>query len=182
MSTYDLLNCFNDEVFFIENFFMAQNPFKGKSLISLTPKELKILKEIHRMTFVVDAIQERQIGTSTMFAAHALWLTTFNSNTTVVLMDERQYGVENLRLMVKYGYEHLPEFIQEQKITDNKRTMEFGNGSRILFMGSNPDNLQGRTVNYIFLDNFEFYAPARIKALYEYSDMFAHKFKQLVLI
>lgn len=173
MDTYKSLEqqmCSANETYFIDNYFHAVNPFDGLSLLLLDPKQHKILKRIYHSTFIIDSIEERQIGTSTMLAAHALWLALFYPDQQILIMNKDNRKAAEMRALVRTAYKQLPNFLKFDTVADNASTLKFNNGSWIRFTNSNPNNLRGFNLNYILLDDFEQVKPAYQKELRQYCE------------
>jgi len=185
MDPYITLNCHTDETFFIENYFTIHNPFTGRksSPVDLFPKQHNLIDQIDNEQIIIDIITERQVGTTTIFAGHALWLAMFNSFMNVGMMGQLNRHGSEFRRMVHLGYDNLPTFMQEKITVDNAYCTEFANGSRIHYLNSDPVNLRGRIFDCIIMDTFEHYTPSRQTELYEYADRhYGGQFKQIALL
>ena len=178
----ELIKCAQDEQYFIETYFNVQHPIHGLSLIDLSEKQLNILDQIKNKTCIVDAIPERQLGASTMLAAHATWIAIFKCDKSIALMGKKLINSQHLKNIIDTGYNHLPEFLKPRKIVDNKQEISFENGTHIRFITPGPNRFSGWAVSYLMLDTFEEYDSDCQLNIYEYSDMMNLDFVQLVLV
>ena len=160
----ELIKCIQDEKYFIETYVMDNHPVHGLSTVKLTEKQLAILEQIKNKTIIIDAIPERQIGTSFMLVAHTLWLAIFNSYQNIHLMGVKVVGAQELRMRFRIAYEHLPDFLKPARTVDNKYEIAFDHGTVVYFTTSNPSSLKGRPLNHLLLDTFdEFKAERRLE-------------------
>ena len=166
----ELVKCISDERYFIEEYFKADNPFNGLSTLTLEPKQLTILNRIFHKRCVIDAIPERQIGTTTLLAAHALWLVLFNSDRRIVIMNETNKDAKAMRKLIKTGYDNLPGYLKLDRRTDHAHSLELANGSWIHYTNSSPDNLRGFNLSHLLLNGFDWFKPAYQTSLRAYCE------------
>lgn len=163
-----ILKCTNDPKYFIEKYFKVHTPVDGLTNITLNRKQCKMLKAMQKKTFVIDVREERQIGASTVYCGYILWMAIFKNDSSILISSRRFKDAENLRVKINVGYDNLPDYMRIGKSVDNKRSLEFENGSRIVLGNSDPDHLRGWTVNLAILDDFDCYSVDTQKDFYSY--------------
>jgi len=86
-----------------------------------------------KMWFLNLILKDRQRGFSTLIAIFILDCCLFNSNTTAGIVDITLDDGKKKLAKMKFAYERLPEFLKiaVSLVTDNKESMEFGNGSSV---------------------------------------------------
>ncbi len=157
----ELIKCFRDPKYFIENYFKIQHPVKGLPSIELNETQTKLLTELESNEFIIDTNDDRQMGATTIYCAYLLWLCCFCRNTIASIADVKYSTTQ--RNMVAVGYTHLPDFLKPKTVREDKRLIEFDNGSKIIFSNSNPCTLLAQGLSFLVLDNFQFYTLERQK-------------------
>jgi hypothetical protein len=153
----ELANCHCSPGYFIEKYFKVINPIRGLTNYKLTDRQEFFLDQMKNNTFVLDKVDDRQIGVSTIFAAYILWKALFEHDSKILAVAGRYTEVAHLHSIINIGYENLPAFLKVKRTVSNKRNIEFENGSEIVFSNSNPENMQGRSFSFVVLDTFEYF-------------------------
>ena len=151
----ELIECTQNEAHFILRHFKTQNPFNGLSTLKLEPKQLSVLNEVVNKQIIFDSIPERQIGTSTILAAHALWLALFHTHQRIVIMNPNTARAGVMRHIVREAITNLPDFLKLDIITDHQQSLEFQNGSWIHFVNGDPAHLRGFKTTCLIADSFD---------------------------
>jgi hypothetical protein len=176
------VECVKDEEYFIKTHFRAKNPITGLSTLNIKGKQTNILNRVRGKQFIIDCIEERQIGTTTILSAHALWLALFKPSQRIVMMAGKHINAQEMRHMIKTGYAHMPDFLKFPILTDHKRSMEFDNGSWIHFINQDPTHLKGFATTCVIADTFEYYKPTNQLELRNYIDAFQLKTADLLVV
>lgn len=166
METIDIVNeiisC-KDEIdgptYFLNNYITIQDSARSSFVLEARDYQNSMVEAMHlnRRSLLPVA---RQIGTSTIICAYALWCAIFNDYQNIVVMDISSImAQENKRGKFDLMYEGLPDWMkQHAKITRNNRdSVEFSNGSRIFFALPSVYSLRGMTINKLFLNGFDYY-------------------------
>lgn len=168
----ELVECSQDELHFILTHFKANNPFTGLTTLRLEAKQFTILDRVVNKQFIIDRIEQRQIGTSTILVAHALWLALFHPDQRIVFMNPRHHQAGNIRQMVQDGVRSLPEFLKPKVLTDHKESIEFENGSWIHFTNADPNRLRGFCTTLLIADTFEYFKESYQQELRRHAERF----------
>lgn len=150
--------CASDEVYFLETYWKIRHPAKG--LIPFEPRDAQrhALGEWadHRFSLTLKA---RQIGWSTLVAAHQFWKAFFTADFLVIDLSRTEREAISLLKKTKTGYAHLPEWMRvrgPKLLVDNQQKMSFSNGSEILSMPSQSDPARGESASLIVVDEWAF--------------------------
>jgi len=163
--------CISNERYFIESYFKAKNPFNGLSTLTLEQQQLTTLDRIRGKGCVIERNETRQIGTTTLLVAHALYQAIFNSNQRIILMARDDKHAEAMRVIFKTAYNELPDFLRHEPEIDNKYTFELPwTRSWVHFINSDPNSLRGIITTLLVMDNFETYTPERQQELRRHSE------------
>ena len=158
--------CISNERYFIESYFKTVNPFDGLSTITLERQQLTTLDRIRGKGCVFERNEQRQIGTTTVLVAHALYLAIFNSNERIILMGKDDKHASDMRSIFKTAYNELPDFLRHKPKIDNKYTFELPfTKAWVHFINSDPINLRGFNTSLLVMDDFETYKPSRQEEL-----------------
>ena len=169
----ELGRCISNERYFIESYFKAENPFNGLSTLTLERQQLTTLDRIRGKRCVIERNEERQIGTTTVLVAHALYMAIFNSNQRIILMAKNDKHAEAMRVIFKTAYNNLPDFLRYKPNTDNKYSFELPwTRSWVHFINSDPIHLRGFCTTLLVMDDFETYTPDRQRELRHHSEIF----------
>lgn len=164
--------CISNERYFIESYFKAMNPFNGLSTLTLEPQQLNVLDRIRNKRCVIERNEERQVGTTTVLVAHALYLAIFNSNQRIVLMAKNDKHAAAMRVIFKTAYNELPDFLRHKPKIDNKYTFELPwTRAWVHFINSDPVHLRGYGTTLLVMDDFETYTLARQRELRRHTEI-----------
>jgi hypothetical protein len=154
----DLTRCFEDPVYFIDNFMKVQHATKGSIPLKMWDYQYEMVKAFHENRYVV-ALTGRQLGKTTIAAAYLLWKAMFTPDTTILIAANTYNQALEIMDRIRYGYENLPNFIRAGQTEYNKGTIAFDNGSKIISRATSPNAGRGLSVSVLYLDEFAFVAP-----------------------
>ena len=178
----ELVKCSQDELYFIMTYFKADNPFSGFSTLNLEVKQLNILNKVINKHLILDRIKERQIGTSTILVAHALWLALFKPDQRIIFMNPNHAQSANARFIIKQAVVDLPFFMRPNIITDHKESMEFDNGSWIHFTNGDSNHLRGVNTTLIIADTFGYFKDEWQRDLRRHANAFGLETEELLKV
>ena len=128
--------CTFDERYFLENYWYIAHPAHGKILFKLRTAQWKALNHWgeHRYSLTLKA---RQIGWTTLVAAHQFWLAFFKPDQNSVDLSRTERESVLLLRKSKYGFQHMPDWMLErgpESLVEHQQKMSFDNGSMITSM------------------------------------------------
>jgi hypothetical protein len=150
--------CASDELHFLETYWLIKHPERGRIGFELRPAQQETLATwtFHRYTV---ALKARQIGFSTLAAAHSVWLAFFHPDRFIVMLSRAEREAIKLLAKAKYGYKFLPPWMLERGPTlldDNQTRMSWDNDSAIESLPSASDPARGESVYLVIVDEWAF--------------------------
>lgn len=150
--------CCKDEKYFLERYWHIAHPAHGRILFDLRSAQAEALQhwEDHRYSLTLKA---RQIGWSTLVAAHQFWLAFFHPDQNIIDLSRTEREAVLLLKKTKYGFRHLPEWMVERgpkSLVEHQQRMGFDNGSLITSMPSASDPARGESASLIVVDEWAF--------------------------
>ena len=150
--------CVKDEQYFLENYWHIAHPAKGRVLFELRDAQKFALKEWANERYSL-TLKARQIGWSTLVAAHQFWLAFFHSDQNIIDLSRTERESVLLLKKTKYGQKHLPDWMAERgprSLVEHQQRMAFDNGSQITSMPSASDPARGESASLIVVDEWAF--------------------------
>jgi len=97
--------CVADEAYFLRNYWHIQHPAHGKILFDLRDAQSQALNEwrLNRYSLTLKA---RQIGWTTLVAAHQFWTAFFTPDQNIIDLSRTEREAVLLLKKTKYGYQH----------------------------------------------------------------------------
>lgn len=147
--------CAKDPIYFMKKYCMIQHPVRGKIPFHLYDYQVDTLKQIveHRYNII---LKSRQTGISTLTAAFALWKMLFNSDFNVLVLATKQEVAKNLVTKVRYANDHLPSWLKQTAVEDNKLSLRYQNGSQIKAISSSPEAGRSEALSLLIFDEAAF--------------------------
>lgn len=153
----EFLRCAVDPVHFFKKYAKIQHPIQGKILFNLYEFQEQTLRDFrdHRFNII---LKSRQMGISTLVAAHALHSMLFQDDFKVLVIATKQEVAKNLVTKVQVMFEFLPAFLKQgiQIVNNNKLSLSFSNGSEIKAVSSSPDAARSEALSLLIIDEFAF--------------------------
>ena len=150
--------CVKDEQYFLENYWHIAHPAQGRVLFELRDAQKFALKEWASERYSL-TLKARQIGWSTLVAAHQFWLAFFHSDQNIIDLSRTERESVLLLKKTKYGQKHLPDWMLERgprSLVEHQQRMAFDNGSQITSMPSASDPARGESASLILVDEWAF--------------------------
>ena len=150
--------CSRSERYFLEKYWYIAHPARGRILFSLRGAQRNALVhwDNHRYSLTLKA---RQIGWSTLVAAHQFWLAFFTPDQNIIDLSRTEREAVQLLRKTKYGFSHLPSWMLDRgprSLVEHQQRMFFGNGSQIVSMPSASDPARGESATLIVVDEWAF--------------------------
>ena len=150
--------CARDEPYFLRKYWHIAHPAHGRILFDLRDAQSAALThwDNHRYSLTLKA---RQIGWSTLVAAHQFWLAFFTPDQNIIDLSRTEREAVQLLRKTKYGFSHLPSWMVDRgprSLVEHQQRMFFGNGSQIVSMPSASDPARGESATLIVVDEWAF--------------------------
>ncbi len=136
----------------IKNNIKIQHPAHGIIPFDMYDFQENIIKLLLANHFVI-TLKSRQVGLSTLTQAICLWSALHYANYQVMILSAGQRAASNFLGKIRHMYEYLPENRWKLKlITDNKQSLEFENGSKIVAIPATRSSSLGESINLLIID------------------------------
>jgi len=150
--------CVDDERHFLRNYWHIAHPAHGRILFDLRIAQSNALThwDEHRYSLTLKA---RQIGWTTLVAAHQFWLAFFKPDQNIIDLSRTERESVLLLRKSKYGFQHMPDWMLErgpQTLVEHQQRMAFSNGSQITSMPSASDPARGESASLVVVDEWAF--------------------------
>lgn len=150
--------CVRNETYFLRNYWYIAHPAHGRLLFDLRNAQSEALKrwETNRYSLTLKA---RQIGWTTLVAAHQFWLAFFREDQNIIDLSRTEREAVLLLRKTKYGHKHLPEWMIQRgpkSLVEHQQRMAFDNGSQITSMPSASDPARGESATLVVVDEWAF--------------------------
>jgi hypothetical protein len=150
--------CVRDETYFLQTYWHIAHPAHGRILFALRQAQAKAIKHWAKNRYSL-TLKARQIGWSTLVAAHQFWLAFFHADQNIIDLSRTERESVLLLRKSKYGFSHLPKWMVERgpkSLLDHQQRMGFANGSQIVSLPSASDPARGESATLIVVDEWAF--------------------------
>ncbi len=150
--------CASDEKHFLESYWHIAHPAHGRILFGLRKAQSEALDHWEENRYSL-TLKARQIGWTTLVAAHQFWLAFFRSDQNIIDLSRTEREAVLLLRKTKYGFKHMPLWMLErgpESLVEHQQKMAFGNGSMITSMPSASDPARGESATLVVVDEWAF--------------------------
>jgi hypothetical protein len=147
--------CANDPIYFAEKYIQIVHVDRGLIPIDLYNYQKDIIIKVtnNRRTCVVTS---RQAGKTTTAVCLILHYVLFNDYKLVALLANKGDAAREILDRIKTAYEALPKWLQQGVVEWNKGSVEFENGSKIIAAATSSNNIRGKSVSFLYIDETAF--------------------------
>jgi hypothetical protein len=142
--------CAVDPEYFITTY-VRVDTLEGVTSITLRDNQKKALQSFHQNSRTVWKA-DRQEGKTILGSLYALYYALFYANSKVGVFSPFD-GVRRMHY-INSCYEHLPKFLKEKRTRVDSNSIEFENGSEIIFGTISTSSIVGRYFDLVYLDEF----------------------------
>ncbi len=150
--------CVADESYFLRKYWHIAHPAHGRILFDLRGAQSEALNRWASNRYSL-TLKARQIGWTTLVAAHQFWLAFFKDDQNIIDLSRTERESVLLLKKTKYGFKHLPDWLLERgpdSIVEHQQRMGFSNGSQIASMPSASDPARGESASLVVVDEWAF--------------------------
>ena len=143
--------CTEDESYFLRKYWHIAHPAHGRILFDLRGAQSEALNRWASNRYSL-TLKARQIGWTTLVAAHQFWLAFFKDDQNIIDLSRTERESVLLLKKTKYGFKHLPDWLLERgpdSIVEHQQRMGFSNGSQIASMPSASDPARGESASLV---------------------------------
>ena len=150
--------CASDESYFLRMYWNIAHPAHGRILFDLRDAQSFALNHWAENRYSL-TLKARQIGWTTLVAAHQFWLAFFHDDQNIIDLSRTERESVLLLRKTKYGFKHMPEWLVErgpESLVEHQQRMAFSNGSQITSMPSASDPARGESATLVVVDEWAF--------------------------
>jgi hypothetical protein len=151
----ELEKCMDDPVYFAKTYFKIVHVDHGLipfDLYDYQEKAIRIFQNHRNMIMCAS----RQCGKTSFATVVLLHTALFNKNKLIAILANKAATSKEILERVKRAYEYLPSFLKGGVKEWNKGSVEFENGSKIMAEASSSDNIRGKSVFLLYIDEHAF--------------------------
>jgi hypothetical protein len=150
--------CVADESYFLRMYWHIAHPARGRILFDLRGAQSEALNRWANNRYSL-TLKARQIGWTTLVAAHQFWLAFFHDDQNIIDLSRTERESVLLLKKTKYGFKHMPDWLLArgpQSVVEHQQRMGFSNGSQIASMPSASDPARGESASLVVVDEWAF--------------------------
>ena len=150
--------CARDESHFLRKYWHIAHPAHGRILFELRDAQSEALRRWADNRYSL-TLKARQIGWTTLIAAHQFWLAFFHPDQNIIDLSRTEREAVLLLRKTKYGFKHMPLWMLErgpESMVEHQQRMVFSNGSQITSMPSASDPARGESGSLVVVDELAF--------------------------
>jgi hypothetical protein len=150
--------CARDESYFLRKYWFIAHPARGRILFDLRGAQSEALNRWANNRYSL-TLKARQIGWTTLVAAHQFWLAFFHDDQNIIDLSRTERESVLLLKKTKYGFKHMPDWLLArgpQSVVEHQQRMGFSNGSQIASMPSASDPARGESASLVVVDEWAF--------------------------
>ncbi len=150
--------CVRDESYFLRMYWHIAHPAHGRILFDLRGAQSEALERWANNRYSL-TLKARQIGWTTLVAAHQFWLAFFHDDQNIIDLSRTERESVLLLKKTKYGFKHMPDWMLARgpdSIVEHQQRMGFSNGSQISSMPSASDPARGESASLVVVDEWAF--------------------------
>ena len=150
--------CVSDESHFLRKYWHIAHPAHGRILFDLRDAQSEALTRWSENRYSL-TLKARQIGWTTLVAAHQFWLAFFHADQNIIDLSRTERESVLLLRKSKYGFQHMPDWMLArgpESLVEHQQKMAFDNGSMITSMPSASDPARGESATLVVVDEWAF--------------------------
>ena len=147
----EYIKCSKDPLYFIKTYMRIITKDDGLVGFDLYPYQEEMVKSMANNRFSIFTTA-RQAGKSTCVCGFILWYIIFQEYKTVGLLADKGETAREILSKVHIAYQHLPKWLQQGVVEQNKGSIVLENGSRVIATSTTSNTIRGYSVNLLFID------------------------------
>jgi len=133
---------------------MFEHPIKGIIPFAAYSYQTMLASVLQHSDFTI-INSARQMGTTTMLCAYALWLSSYRADKTIAILSNSFTSAKEIIARIRFMFNHTVVWLPKMT-TANASRIEFDNGCRIVAFTANENACRGMTVDTLIIDNASF--------------------------
>jgi Terminase large subunit, T4likevirus-type, N-terminal len=133
---------------------MFAHPVKGIIPFAAYPYQTMLASVLQHSDFTI-INTARQMGTTMMLCAYALWLAAFGADQTIAIAANKFAMAKEIISRIRFMADHTVVWLPKMVVA-NASAIEFDNGCRIVAFTANENAGKGMSINTLLIDNASF--------------------------
>lgn len=152
----EIIKCGKDPSYFFNNYVKIQHPVKGLIRFDTFAFQDRCVEDFTDNRFNI-ILKSRQLGLSTLVAAHSLWMALYQRDKNILVIATKLTVAQNFITKVKTMFRALPSWIVlPELVANNKQLLQFSNGSTIKAIPTSDDAGRSEALSLLIVDEAAF--------------------------
>jgi intein/homing endonuclease len=151
----EYIKCAKDPIYFMKKYVKIQHPLRGTIAFDTYPFQDNTLNDLVAERFNI-ILKSRQMGITTLVAAYALHLMTFNNDKNILCLSITQETSKEIVTKVRFANDNLPSWLKVQASEDNRLSLKLKNGSKITAASSAGTSGRSSALSLLIIDEAAF--------------------------
>lgn len=147
----EILKCTKSCEYYLQNYGKVYNAKKGYVPFNLYEYQKEGLKDFQNHRFNI-TLKSRQTGLSTLAAGYIAWMVCFFQAKEIVIVADKQDNAQGFIRKVKTFIRKSPQWMVPTITSDNKKSLEFGNGSRVSAQATTANAGRSESLSLLVID------------------------------
>lgn len=151
----EALRCKANPIYFMKNYAKIRHPVNGLMPFELWDFQEDVVKSFLENDFNI-ILKARQLGISTLCSGYIAWFSIFNRDREIYVLATKLEVAINLVAKIKVIIENLPDWLKPTITIDNRKSLEFSNGSKIKASATTRDGIRSESLSLLVIDEAGF--------------------------
>ena len=147
----EILRCGRDPVYFVKKYCKIQHPTRGTIPFETYPFQDSCLRAFQEHNFNI-VLKSRQLGLSTITAAHATWLALFRRDKNILVIASKLRTAKTFIRKVRKFLACLPPWLRLAQYEESMQEIRFDNGSQIVAVPTAEDAGRSEALSLLIVD------------------------------
>jgi len=151
----EYIKCAKDPVYFMKKYVKIQHPIRGTIAFDTYQFQDRTLKDLVEERYNI-ILKSRQMGITTLVAAYALHMMTFNNDKNILCLSITQETSKEIVTKVRFANDNLPSWLKVPATEDNRLSLKLKNGSMIRAASSAGTAGRSSALSLLIIDEAAF--------------------------
>ncbi len=151
----EYIKCAKDPIYFMKKYVKIQHPIRGTIAFDTYPFQDNTLADLVAERYNI-ILKSRQMGITTLVAAYALHMMTFNNDKNILCLSITQETSKEIVTKVRFANDNLPSWLKVSATEDNRLSLKLKNGSMIRAASSAGTAGRSSALSLLIIDEAAF--------------------------
>ncbi len=162
----EIVKCTQSPAYYLENYGKVYNSQKGYVPFRLYGYQKDALNDFENHRYNI-TLKSRQTGLSTLSAGYIAWMVIFFQAKEVVVVADKADNAMGFIRKVKTFVAKSPKWLVPTITSDNKKSLEFGNGSRVVAQATTRNAGRSESLSLLVIDEAGIIDSGKVDELWE---------------